>query len=34
MAEFQIIKKKDRILAMILRNNYNENGVKFLTPDE
>lgn len=34
MAEFQIIKKKDRILAMILRNNYSENGVKFLTPDE
>ena len=34
MAEFQIKKKKDRILAMILRNNYNENGVKFLTPDE
>jgi mannose-6-phosphate isomerase-like protein (cupin superfamily) len=34
MAEFQIIKKKDRILAMILRNNYNEDGVKFLTPDE
>ena len=34
MAEFQIIKKKDRILAMILSNNYNENGVKFLTPDE
>ena len=34
MAEFQIIKKKDRILAMILRNNYNENGVKFLSPDE
>ena len=34
MAEFQIIKKKDRILAMILGNNYNEDGVKFLTPDE
>ena len=34
MTVLQTVKKKNKLLAMILRNNYNEDGVKFLTPDE
>ncbi len=34
MSELQIIKKRDKLLAIIIRNNYNYQGVSFITPDE
>lgn len=34
MGHIEEIKKKDRLLAMIIRNNYECNGVDFITPDE
>lgn len=34
MAELQIIKKRDKLLAIIIRSNYNYQGVSFITPDE
>lgn len=34
MAELQMVKKKDKLLAIIIRNNYRSEGVDFLTPDE
>lgn len=34
MSELQIIKKKDKLLAIIIRNDYNHQGVSFITPDE
>lgn len=34
MANLEMIKKKDRLLAMIIRNNYTSEGVEFLTPNE
>lgn len=34
MSELQLIKKKDKLLAMIIRNSYCHDGVSFLTPDE
>ena len=30
----QIIKKKNKIIAMIIRNHYTCDGVDFITPDE
>lgn len=30
----QIIKKKNKIIALIIRNNYTCDGVDFITPDE
>lgn len=32
--KLEIIKKKDRLLAMIIRNDYTCEGVDFLTPNE
>ncbi len=32
--EPKIIKKKDKLLALIIRNDYNCDGVKFFTPDD
>lgn len=32
--KLEVIKKKDRLLAMIIRNDYTCDGVNFLTPDE
>lgn len=34
MTGLQIIKKKDRILAIIIKNEYETEGVSFLTPNE
>lgn len=34
MASLEVIKKKDRLLAMIIRNEYTCEGVDFLTPNE
>lgn len=34
MGHIEEIKKKDRLLAMIIRNNYECKGVDFITPDE
>lgn len=34
MSELQMVKKKDKLLAIIIKNNYNCEGVHFLTPDE
>lgn len=34
MAELQLIKKKDKLLAILIKNNYNCEGVDFLTPSE
>lgn len=34
MAELQMIKKKDRLLAIIIKNNYANDGVSFITPSE
>ncbi len=34
MSELQMIKKKDKLLAIIIRNNYKSEGVDFITPDE
>lgn len=34
MPELQIIKKKDKLLAIIIRSNYSYEGVSFITPDE
>ncbi|MCI8899536.1 MAG: hypothetical protein HFH76_02735 [Lachnospiraceae bacterium] len=34
MGRIEEIKKKNRLLAMIIRNNYTCNGVDFITPDD
>ena len=34
MNKIQMVKKKERLLAMIIRNDYNCEGVDFITPDE
>lgn len=34
MSELQMVKKRDRLLAIIIRNNYQCEGVDFLTPNE
>ncbi len=34
MKQFEEIKKKDKLIAMIIRNEYVCDGVKFMTPDE
>lgn len=34
MAELQLIKKKDKLLAILIKNNYKCEGVDFLTPNE
>ncbi len=34
MDKIQMVKKKERLLAMIIRNDYNCEGVDFITPDE
>lgn len=34
MSELQVIKKKDRMLAIIIRNNYKCEGIDFITPHE
>lgn len=34
MTVFQTVRKKNKVLAIIIKNNYNSTGVKFITPDE
>lgn len=34
MAELQMIKKKDKLLAIIIKNNYVNEGVSFITSNE
>ena len=34
MGQIEEVKKKDKLLAMIIRNNYVCEGVDFITPDE
>ncbi len=34
MSQIQMITKKDRLLAIIIKNDYQCQGVEFLTPDE
>ncbi|MBS4994514.1 MAG: hypothetical protein KHZ83_04470 [Roseburia sp.] len=34
MGQVEEVKKKDRLLAMIIRNNYKCEGVDFITPNE
>ncbi len=34
MGQVEEVKKKDRLLAMIIRNNYECEGVDFITPNE
>lgn len=34
MTQLQMVKKKDRLLAIIVKNDYQCEGVDFLTPDE
>lgn len=34
MNQLELIKKKDKLLAMIIKNNYNCEGVDFITPNE
>lgn len=34
MGQVEEIKKKNKLLAMILRNDYSSEGVNFITPDE
>lgn len=34
MSQMQMITKKDRLLAIIIKNDYQCQGVEFLTPDE
>lgn len=34
MSELQLIKKRDKLLAILVKNNYRCEGVDFLTPDE
>lgn len=34
MSSLQLIKKKDRLLAIVIKNNYHCEGVDFLTPSE
>lgn len=34
MSKLQLIKKKDKLLAILIKNNYNCEGVEFLTPNE
>lgn len=34
VSELQMIKKKDRLLAIIIKNNYQCEGVEFITPNE
>lgn len=34
MNQFQMIKKKDKLIAIIIKNNYTCDGVDFITPDE
>lgn len=34
MSQLQMIKKKDRLLAIIIKNDYQCEGVDFLTPNE
>ena len=34
MGQVEEVKKKDKMLAMIIRNNYTCNGVDFITPNE
>ena len=34
MGEMQLVKKKEKILAMIIKNSYTCEGVNFITPNE
>lgn len=34
MSELQVIQKKNKLLAIIINNNYKCDGVDFITPDE
>ena len=34
MSELRMIKKKDRLIAIIIKNNYKCEGVDFITPNE
>jgi mannose-6-phosphate isomerase-like protein (cupin superfamily) len=34
MGNLQLVKKKDKLLAMIIRNNYTCEGVDFITPND
>ena len=34
MAELQMIKKRDKLLAIIIKNDYAREGVSFITPSE
>ena len=34
MEKFQSIKKKNKVIAIIIKNNYDCEGVDFITPDE
>lgn len=34
MAELQMIKKRDKLIAIIIKNNYVNEGVSFITPSE
>lgn len=34
MGKMEEVKKKDKLIAMIIRNNYECDGVDFITPDE
>ena len=34
MEKFEVVKKKEKVLAMIIRNNYVNEGVNFMTPNE
>lgn len=34
MGKLEEVKKKDKLIAMIIRNNYECDGVDFITPDE
>lgn len=34
MAELELVKKKDKLLAMIIRDQYQCDGVDFITPNE
>lgn len=34
MSELQMIRKKDKLLAIVIKNNYHCEGIDFLTPNE
>lgn len=34
MAELQMVKKRDKLIAIIIKNNYENEGVSFITPSE